>query len=131
MADQSFIGSNDKVELSNNEIDSNDLSESANDRNLDQYKHLPPLPVSEEFNGTEKDIDDSSLIIGLPPRSAALDNSQLELTQDIPISDKDMKSTKAQESNSALSPEIDLNNDAVMDANQMEEDYSLMDPNHV
>ena len=137
MSDQAFNNSEDELGSSYNS-NSQPLSERLNntdDKSIDQLKNLPPLPVAELGNNTNEKVlvKEESLVIGLPPKSGALDNSQLELDQDISMSLKDLTISEAQETNAALEQgfEDDQADNVTGDTNQEDEDYALMDPNHV
>ena len=125
--------------------------------NLDQFKNLPSLPLVEPqtvtipvLNPTLNDLDTEKS--GEPGKdqlaeskrlkenvennefnrkTGALQNSQLELNQDISASlENDLAITY--ETNGASPIEFDAQNENIeLDVNQTDEDYTLMDPDHV
>ena len=136
------------------------LSESQGDTdtiNLDQFKNLPPLPQVEQqavtipvLNPTLNDLDTEKSgepakdQVAEPERlkeqieinefnrkTGALQNSQLELNQDISASlENDLAITY--ETDRASPIEFDAQDENIeLDVNQTEEDYTVMDPNHV
>lgn len=102
---------------------------------LTQEPVLPPKDQSPEpavvmvEEAKKLETNDFNLITGFRPKSGPLENSQLQLDQDI---SEPVDNDTAIVNNSALSPEFDADNENIaQDVNQMDEDYTLMDPSHV
>jgi hypothetical protein len=144
MSDQpSYADDNPILSDNANSVDFQGLSENQGitEPNLaDRLKNLPPLPVAEPVAAVgQLEVDDSSILIGIPPKSGAINNSQLELIEDISTPmDRDRLSDYTERSN--INSGSEFTNEIIQDEpsqriandpNNLDEDYSLMDANHV
>jgi hypothetical protein len=149
-------GTNDLQNMSESNAD-NDAN------NIDLLKNLPPLPVADPVPESvaapkaddpepEKPLEpaatqlkepvreqvdepaaDLKEIYNLNRKTGALENSQLQLDQDISASLANELSIADARGTTAESPtDFDGQNENIeLNVNQTDEDYSLMDPNHV